>query len=78
MLSRHLYALLFAFLVDPLTAHASDAQSSLLGNALGRSGQVKSVLEHEPVKEPACKQFVRPSAHTPPSVANIFAAHGTN
>ncbi|RPD74320.1 endoplasmic oxidoreductin [Lentinus tigrinus ALCF2SS1-7] len=57
MLSRHLYALLFAFLLDPFTAYASDAQSSLLGNAPGRSGQVKSVLEHEPVKVPACKQF---------------------
>ena len=78
MLSRHLYALLFALLVDPLTAHASDAQSSLLGNALGRSGQVKSVLEHEPVKEPACKQFVRPSVHSSPSATNLLAAHGTN
>lgn len=59
MLSRTLYAILFAFLLDsPSGALASDAQQSLLGNQLGRTGQVKSVLEHEPVTEPACKQFV--------------------
>ncbi|RDX55119.1 endoplasmic oxidoreductin [Lentinus brumalis] len=57
MLSRHLYALLFALLADPLTTYASEAQSSLLGTAPGRTGQVKSVLEYEPAKEPACKQF---------------------
>ena len=56
MLSRPLYALLFAFVLDQ--AGASDAQQSLLGDHVGRSGQVKSVLEHQPVSEPACKQFV--------------------
>ncbi|KAI0743525.1 endoplasmic oxidoreductin [Daedaleopsis nitida] len=55
--SRHLCALLLAFLLDPLASHALDAQQSILGDSSGRSGQVKSVLEHEPVKEPACKQF---------------------
>lgn len=63
MFSRHLYALLFALLLDPLLSSAGDsgARQSLLENSFAeRSGHVKSVLEYEPVKEPACKQFVRP------------------
>ena len=59
MLSRSLYAFLFAFLLNLRTAaYASEAQQSILADHAGRSGQVKSVLEHEPVSEPACKQFV--------------------
>ena len=59
MLSRSLYVFPFAFLLNLRTAvYASEAQQSILVDHAGRSGQVKSVLEHEPVSEPACKQFV--------------------
>lgn len=60
--SRHSYAVLLALLLDPLASYAFGAQQSILGDSSGRSGQVKSVLEYEPVKEPACKQFVRCSS----------------
>ncbi|KAI8993030.1 endoplasmic oxidoreductin [Trametes punicea] len=55
MFSRHLYALFLACLFSPFSSHARDSQQSLLGNTLPRSGDVKSVLEREPVKEPACE-----------------------
>ena len=70
MLSRHLYALLFSLLLDARTAHASDARQSLLGDHAGRSGQVKSVLEHEPATAPACKQFVSPRPRFRPLIAH--------
>ncbi|KAH9931060.1 endoplasmic oxidoreductin [Epithele typhae] len=59
MLSRSVYALLFASLLDPLvaSADASGSQETFLGEGAGRSPQVKSVLEHEPASDPSCKQF---------------------
>ncbi|KAI0775704.1 endoplasmic oxidoreductin [Trametes elegans] len=57
MFSRHLYALFIACLLHPLSSHAGDTQHSLLGNSALRSGQVKSVLEREPVREAACKHI---------------------
>lgn len=58
MFPRHLYALLFAFLVESPTSYAFGTQQSFLGTSPVKSGQVKSVLEREPVKVPACRQFV--------------------
>ncbi|OSD06861.1 endoplasmic oxidoreductin [Trametes coccinea BRFM310] len=61
MLSRHLHALFLACLFYPFSSHAADSQEqqqeqhSLLSNSLPRSGEVKSVLEREPVKEAACE-----------------------
>ncbi|KAI0930261.1 hypothetical protein AcV5_007022 [Taiwanofungus camphoratus] len=60
MLPRHLYALLLGFLLDPLTnaqtyVRASQSQS-FLSNTLVRTEQVQNVLEHQPVKKPACRQ----------------------
>ncbi|KAI0823713.1 endoplasmic oxidoreductin [Trametes gibbosa] len=57
MLSRHLYALSLACLLHPFSSFAADTQQVLLGDTLPRSGQVKSVLEREPVKEVACKHI---------------------
>ncbi|KAI1794119.1 endoplasmic oxidoreductin [Ganoderma leucocontextum] len=58
MFPHHLYALLFAFLIDSPTSYAfGSQQQSFLGSSPLKSGQVKSVLEREPVKVPACKQF---------------------
>ena len=63
MFPRPLYALLFAFLVEAPAAYAFGAQQqSFHETSPFKSGQVKSVLEREPVKVPACKQFVRPFA----------------
>lgn len=59
MFLRHLYALLFAFLVESPTSYAFGTPQSFLGTSPVKSGQVKSVLEREPVKVPACRQFVR-------------------
>ncbi|TBU56372.1 endoplasmic oxidoreductin [Dichomitus squalens] len=57
MFPRHLYALSLAFLFQSSVSYASVPQQSFLGSTPVKSGQVKSVLEREPVKEPACKQF---------------------
>ncbi|KAI0663524.1 endoplasmic oxidoreductin [Cubamyces menziesii] len=57
MFSRHLYALFLACLFHPFASHAADTQQSLLGHTPARSGEVKSVLEREPVKEAACKHI---------------------
>ncbi|KAH9892568.1 endoplasmic oxidoreductin [Cubamyces lactineus] len=57
MFSRHLYALFLACLFHPFSSHAADTQQSLLGNTPARSGEIKSVLEREPVKEAACKHI---------------------
>ncbi|TBU33829.1 endoplasmic oxidoreductin [Dichomitus squalens] len=57
MFPRHLYALSLAFLFQSSVSYASVSQQSFLGSTPVKSGQVKSVLEREPVKEPACKQF---------------------
>ncbi len=60
MFPRHLYALLFALLAESPTSYAfGSLQQSFLGTSPVKSGQVKSVLEREPVKVPACRQFVR-------------------
>ena len=58
MFPRQLYAVLLAFLLESPASYAAEQQSFLGGSAV-KSGQVKSVLEREPVREPACKQFVR-------------------
>ncbi|KAI0630347.1 endoplasmic oxidoreductin [Trametes polyzona] len=57
MFSRHLYALFLACLFHPFSSHAAGSQSALLGDTHSRSGQVKSVLEREPVKEVECKHI---------------------
>lgn len=59
MFSRHLHALFLACLFYPFSSHAADSQEALLVDTQQRSGQVKSVLEREPVKEAACKHIVR-------------------
>lgn len=62
MLQRRLYAALLAFLLRPASAGYSDSQSYLqpgLGLGLGRKESVQGILEHKPVKEPSCEQFVR-------------------
>ncbi|CDO77316.1 hypothetical protein BN946_scf184775.g6 [Trametes cinnabarina] len=57
MLSRHLYALFLACLFHPFSFHASaePQRQSVLDSSHPRSGEVKSVLEREPVKEAACE-----------------------
>ncbi|EJF65331.1 endoplasmic oxidoreductin [Dichomitus squalens LYAD-421 SS1] len=57
MFPRHLYALTLAIFFQSSVSYASVSQQSFLGSTPVKSGQVKSVLEREPVKEPACKQF---------------------
>ncbi|EIW63321.1 endoplasmic oxidoreductin [Trametes versicolor FP-101664 SS1] len=57
MFSRHLHALFLACLFYPFSSHAADSQEALLVDTQQRSGQVKSVLEREPVKEAACKHI---------------------
>ena len=59
MFSRQLYAVLLAFLLESPASYVSAEQQSFPGGSAVKSGQVKSVLEREPVREPACKQFVR-------------------
>ena len=58
---RHLYGLLLAFLLQQPAAGAADSQSYLqpgLSSDQGRKGQAQELLEHKPVKEPSCEQFV--------------------
>ncbi|KAH9949541.1 endoplasmic oxidoreductin [Amylocystis lapponica] len=61
MFPRHLYALLLGFLLDPLAHPRTSARvalsQSLLSDPVVRHEQVQNLLEHKPVKEPACKQF---------------------
>ncbi|CCM01496.1 uncharacterized protein FIBRA_03550 [Fibroporia radiculosa] len=62
MLPSHLLALSLSFLVDPLAnarAYVRASQSpSLLSDNILRTDQVHHVLDHQPVKEPACKQYL--------------------
>lgn len=61
MLPRHLYTLVFALLLHS-GVDASSPQTpftSGLGPGLGKKEQVQDVLEHKPVTEASCKQFVR-------------------
>lgn len=61
MLRQRLYAFFLAFLLQPALG-ASDTQSYLqpgLGIGLGKKESAQGVLEHHPVKEPSCRQFVR-------------------
>ena len=59
MFSRQLYAVLLAFLLESPASYVAAEQQPFVGGSAVKSGQVKSVLEREPVREPACKQFVR-------------------
>ena len=59
MFPRQLYAVLLAFLLESPAPYVCAEQQSFLGGSAVKSGQVKSVLERQPVREPACKQFVR-------------------
>lgn len=60
MLPRHLLTLVVGFLLQDWVL--ADSQQSLLTGDLtaghGKKEQVQDVLEHEPVKYPACEQFV--------------------
>ncbi|EKM54501.1 uncharacterized protein PHACADRAFT_258384 [Phanerochaete carnosa HHB-10118-sp] len=56
MLPRHLYTLVFTFLLQS-GAEASGPQTSLAGGGLGKKEQVQDVLDHKPVTEASCKQF---------------------
>ncbi|OBZ68243.1 Endoplasmic reticulum oxidoreductin-1 [Grifola frondosa] len=56
MLLHHLYALFLPILLESLVTRASQPQSFLTDSLL-RTNQVQNVLEHQPVKEPSCKQF---------------------
>jgi hypothetical protein len=61
LLPRHIYTLVFAFLLQGGAGAASE-QSVLTGgltHGLGTKAQVQDVLEHKPVTQPSCKQFVR-------------------
>lgn len=61
MLPRHLYTLVFALLLQS-GAEASSPQTPFTGGpapGFGRKEQVQDVLEHTPVTEASCKQFVR-------------------
>ena len=61
MLPRHLYALVFSFLLQS-SAYAASEQSVLSGGlsqGLGKKEQVQDVLDRQPVKQPSCEQFVR-------------------
>ncbi|KAH8107879.1 endoplasmic oxidoreductin [Cristinia sonorae] len=54
MLPQQIYAILAAFLLQsPLVT----ADSSFLANTVLRKDQVQNVLEHQPVKQPVCKQI---------------------
>lgn len=60
MLPRHLLTLVVGFLLQDWVL-ADSQQSLLTGDPTaghGKKGQVQDVLEHEPVKHPACEQFV--------------------
>lgn len=63
MVPRHLLALTLALVLDPYTrpwTYATTTQPGLfLADTTLRRDQVQDVLEHTPVKEPACQQFVR-------------------
>ena len=59
MFPRQLYAVLLAFLLESPASYVAAEQQPFVGASAVKSGQVKSVLEREPVREPACKQFVR-------------------
>lgn len=65
MLPQHLAILVLGFLAG---ADAGDVPpSSSLG--LGTKAQVKNVLDHTPLKQASCQQFVRPT------VSVLFASH---
>ena len=61
MLPRQLCALVFGLLLQS-GVDASSPQSPLGGLApgLGKKEQVQDVLDHKPVTEASCKQFVCP------------------
>ena len=61
MQRSRLYALFLAYLLPPVVG-AADFQSHLqpgLGLGLGKKETVQGLLEHKPVREPSCEQFVR-------------------
>jgi ERO1-like protein beta len=61
MQRNRLYALFLACLLQPVVG-ALDSQSYLqpgLGLGLGKKETAQGLLEHKPIKEPSCEQFVR-------------------
>lgn len=70
MLHRRVYAALLAFVLQPVLA-TPEAQSYLqpgLVSGLGKKESVQGLLEHKPVEEPSCEQFVSDPAQTLPHV----------
>lgn len=61
MLSRHLYAILLAFLLQPAAEAAELGTPAFLSNTLTKNTKEKTqdVLEHKPATVPSCEQFVR-------------------
>lgn len=63
MLPQHLYAVFLGFLVDPLASARAYVRAtqlpSFLSNTVARTEQVQNVLQHQPAKDPTCKQYVR-------------------
>ena len=64
MVQRRLYAFLLAFLLQPaLAAEQQTVPDFLNGNQLKNPKEkTQDVLEHKPVTEPSCEQFVRSTA----------------
>ncbi|KAF9820371.1 hypothetical protein IEO21_01380 [Rhodonia placenta] len=62
MLPQHLYAVFLGFLVDPLASARAYVRAtqlpSFLSNTVARTEQVQNVLQHQPAKDPTCKQYL--------------------
>lgn len=57
MFRRQVYSVLLSILLGSGTLAAKEPQT-FLDNNIVRKDQVQKVLEHQPAKEPSCKQVV--------------------